>query len=71
MKSAMWKAAVGTDDVIHAAHKTNNNGQGRVGRRRRWPEPRQPGPDAGVILTNSTARNAEAEDTQTEARFRL
>lgn len=47
-------------EVIHAACETNNNGGGRVRRRRRWPEPGQPGPDAGVILTNSTARNAEA-----------
>lgn len=47
-------------EVIHAACETNNNGGGRVRRRRRWPEPSQPGPDAGVILTNSTARDAEA-----------
>lgn len=47
-------------EVIHAACETNNNGGGRVRRRRRWPEPSQPGPDAGVILTNSTGRDAEA-----------
>lgn len=53
------KGAVRTDEVIHAACDTNN-GEGRVGRRRCWPEPRQPGPDAGVTLTNPTARNTEA-----------
>lgn len=53
MKLAIWKAAVRTAGVTHAACETHNNGEGRVRRRRCWPEPRQPGPDTGVILTNS------------------
>lgn len=57
---AIWKAAVRTDEVIHAAHQTNDNGEGGVGTRRHWSQSRQPGPHTGVILTTSTEGDAQA-----------
>lgn len=66
---AIWKAAVRLDEVIHAAHQTNDNGEGGVGTRRHWSQSRQPGPHTGVILTTSTEGDAQAAGhSQTEPR---